>query len=113
MRIVNDVIFNSITSATTTSDPIDASYLLYASIQVKAAGSNPQGSLKVQVSNDKVAPGVSPSNFTDLTGATVSFTNNGAYLIPKFDCCYQFIRFVYTHTSSSGTITATMKGIGF
>lgn len=111
MRQLLEVIIPTQTGSTTISSPIASENLLYISVMAVATGTE-VGSVRIQVSNDKVAPGFAPVNFVDLSGATIAVSSAGVYLIPKIELCYQFIRIVYTHTSGSGDITITTKTIG-
>jgi len=115
MRTANDLVFNATSvSGTTayTSDPIPAESMFQFTVQVVTAGSNPNGTLKVQMSNDLPGTNV-PTNFSDITSATVSTTNNGVYAIQKIDCCAQWLQVVYTNASGSGTVTARLKSNGY
>lgn len=98
---------------------IDASNLYSVSVQAIATGAMDSSTVKIQVSNDSPIgnQGFSssvwtPTNWADLTNATVTMTAAGNYLIPKTDLCYQFIRIVYTAVGSpAGTLTVKIKGM--
>jgi hypothetical protein len=90
--------------------PMPADHVLSASIHAVVTGTA-AGTLKVQVSNDP--PGNAVTNWVDLSGASVSTSGAGNYLIPKFDVSYEWIQLVYTKSSGTGTLTATIKTIGF
>lgn len=111
MRFTNDPILATVAASGTTvytsSTPQDTSYIFAGSIQVISTGA--VGTAKVQVSNDKK----NPANWTDLSGATVSVTGAGSFIIPKFDVCYRFIQVVYTNSSSTGNVTANFEGLGY
>lgn len=112
MRYSNDTIFSAVAVSETNaynSEAIDASSMYSVSAQAVTAGSNPNGAMKLQFSNDTQ----SPSSWSDVTNATVSTTNNGVYAIQKADICAMWIRFVYTNASGSGTITAAFKANGY
>ena len=114
MRAPNTLLFNgtAVTGTTAyTSDAIPAESMVYVSGQVVTAGSNPNGAFKLQFSNDYPLAG-SPTNWSDVTGATVSTTSNGVYAIQAVVVCAQFVRFVYTNASGSGTISARYKASG-
>jgi hypothetical protein len=115
MRTTNDLVFDAVavsgTDAFTTSW-IPAESMYQFSIQAVTTGSNPNGTLKAQFSNDNPTSG-SPSNATDITSATVSTTNNGVYAIQKTDICAQWLRFVYTNASGSGVLSARIKTNGY
>jgi len=106
MRQINDNIIPKQTAATVTTSAIPALNLFSASIQIAATGSA-AGTLKLQASNDDT----SPSNWSDVPSAFVGVTGAGAYLIPKTDLCYQFVRLVYANTGT-GTISVTFKALG-
>lgn len=111
MRPTNDPILATVaasgTNVYTSATPQDTSQVVAGSVQVISTGA--VGTAKLQVSNDKK----NPSNWTDLSGATVSVSGAGAFLIPKVDLCYRYIQLVYTNSSGSGNITANFQGIGF
>ena len=93
------------------SEALPADQMVYVSCQAVTAGSNPNGTLKLQFSNDNPTSGT-PTNWSDVTNATVSTTNNGVYAIQPALVCGQWVRFVYTNASGSGTITARYKASG-
>ncbi len=96
---------------------IDASQLLQISVQaVIASGTSPTGSVKIQASNDVCHTGNQPTpfvptNWTDISGATVSYTDNGSLLIPKLDLCYRWIRIVNTFGSGTGNVSVTIFAV--
>lgn len=93
--------------------------MLYISAQViTSSGSSPSATVKMQASND--IPSTSPSglpnqfvptNWTDVSGATVTITTNGTLLIPKTEICYRWVRFVVTFTSGTGNVSVNVFGI--
>lgn len=99
---------------------IDSSQVIAASAQVITTGTS-TGMLKFQFSNDTTqqcttdAKGkLQPTNWTDITSQSVSVSAAGAVGIPKFDCCYQFIRTVWTHTNAaSGTVSVEVNTKAF
>ena len=101
-------------SASSINGPsINSGYMLAVSAQVIQTGSS-TGAVKFQASNDPVGVPGNPSNWTDISGATVTVGAAGSFLIPKFEICYQWIRAVYTATNgSAGTVTILIKGLGF
>ena len=68
--------------------------------------------MKLQASNDEQPDlrnaGWVPTNWSDISGATVAISGAGAFLIPKTDLCYQWVRVVYTN---SGTGTQTRRKV--
>jgi hypothetical protein len=112
MRSVTETSLNAIdASVGAESDAIDASFLVAGSVQIISTGS-PSGDVKVQASNDLVTGSQVPTNWTDITGLSVTLSGAGTDLIPKFDICYQSIRIVAT-AGGTGTVTAKFKGVGF
>ena len=96
---------------------IDTSQVIYASLQVVATGTTPTFSVKLQASNDVPPTGTmgvgtwTPTNWSDISGATVSFTDVGAKMIPVTLIGYRYIRVVETYTSGTGTFSAQFFGI--
>jgi hypothetical protein len=111
MRFTNDPILATVaasgTNTYTSTNPQDTAQIIAGSVQVISTGA--VGTAKLQASNDKK----NPSNWTDISGATVSVTGTGIFLIPKMDLCYRYIQLVYTNSSGTGNITANFQGIGF
>lgn len=110
MRQVNDNIITSQAAATVTTVAIPSQNLFQASAQITATGSA-VGTLKMQASNDEPLNGSAPVNWSDIPSATVAVAAAGAFLIPKTDLCYQFVRLVYTNTGT-GTISVVFKALG-
>lgn len=111
MRQVNDNIITVQAAATVTTAAIPALNLFYASAQIAATGSA-AGTLKMQASNDDpVASNGVPTNWSDIPSATIVVTGAGAFLIPKTELCYQYVRLVYTNTGT-GTISVIFKALG-
>ncbi len=113
MRQLNDNIIPSQAAASVNSAAIPALNLFSCSVQIAGVG-GAAGTLALQASNDIAGmdgnPG-SPSNWSAIPSATVSVTGDGAFLIPKTDLCYQWIRVVYTNTGT-GTISVVLKALG-
>lgn len=111
MRQVNENIVPVQAAGAVTTAAIPALNLFYCSAQIAATGSA-AGTMKLQASNDDPTQGnVTPTNWSDISGATVSVSGAGAFLIPKTDLCYQYIRIVYTN-SGTGTISIVFKALG-
>ena len=77
---------------------------------------NGAGTLKVQVSNDPTPvnrPGsVDSGSWVDLSGATATLTSAGSGIINVTASPWRWMRVVWTHTGSGGTITAHFNGKG-
>lgn len=111
MRQVNDNIIPVQAAATVTTAAIPALNLFYCSVQITTTGSG-AGTLSIQASNDEShAANFVPVNFSDIPSATITVTGAGAFLIPKTDLCYQWVRLVYTNTGT-GTISVVFKALG-
>ncbi len=114
--MLNDLILsNSSASLSANGSAIDASFIIYGSCQVVATGA-PAGTVKVQASNDKplaynLMETFTPTNWSDVSGLTVNVTTSGAYLIPKFDVSYQWIRAVYTSTATGAQTITTVADV--
>ncbi len=111
MRQVNDNIIPAQTAATITTAAIPALNLFYCSAQITATGAG-AGTLVIQASNDDfTSPTTPPVNWSPIPAATITVTGAGAFLIPKTDLCYQWVRLVYTNTGS-GTVSVVFKALG-
>jgi hypothetical protein len=100
-------------AATINSAAIPSLNLFACSVQAVATGGSVAGTVKIQASNDvPVASSAVPTDWNDIPSATVSVTGAGAFLIPKLDLCYQYIRIVYTDSGTGGTIAVRVKALG-
>lgn len=86
------------------------------SMQAVNTGSS-TGALKLQFSNDIVNPSIpaaAPTNWSDISGATVTVDSAAVFAIPKTDLCYEWVRVVYTkNNGSAGTISVNVKTLGY
>lgn len=114
MRASTIVLLNAVdASKDEASAAVPASQLFYISAQVVSTGAS-TGTLKLQFSNDIVNPqapnGAAPTNWSDITGASVSVTAASVTAILKTEVCYAYIRAVYTHNNgSAGTVSANLQ----
>lgn len=105
-------------SASFNGSSIIADQLIACSAQAVNVGTG-VGTVKLQASND--GPGLRvdakgnplPTNWNDITGATVAVSGAGPFLIPKIDLGYRYIRAVYTFTSGTGTISVNIATLGY
>jgi hypothetical protein len=79
-------------------------------IQAVFAGSSPNGTFKLQISNDLANNVADVTNWIDLADSSYAITADGSYAwfisgIIKV----KFVRLVYTRTSGSGTLNATIS----
>jgi hypothetical protein len=111
MRQLNEIAIAKQTAANLSSPAILALNLFAGSAQAGCTGAA-AGTLKMQASNDDPAAGPSAvTNWSDIPSASVSVSGAGAYLIPKLDLCYQYVRLVYTN-SGTGTVQVVFKALG-
>jgi len=76
------------------------------STQYTTTGTAPTGTLKLQSSNDNV-------NWVDIPTASASISSVTTGVIPPLvDYAYLYIRAVWTQTSGTGTISATIVAKG-
>lgn len=110
MIYINAPVLSGVNAASSTqSNAIDASQLLQASAQV-VCSATATGTIKFQASNDygnSVSNSV-PTNWSDISGASVTCAGGTVYLIPKFDICYKWIRIAYVG-GGTGTVTVSIK----
>lgn len=114
MRPLNQVYFNAITGTTTGAKLWASSYY---SISLTGVGTSTlAGTIKMQASNDfdnsADLDSFSPSNWVDVASATATVTAATAFIMPKTDVCYQWVRFIFTASGGTGALTANIKTIG-
>jgi len=112
MRQLNQNIVPLQAATSVTTDAVPAENLFYMSAQIAITGAG-AGTMKLQASNDDTNGEVNtiPTNWSDIPSASVIVSGTGAFLIPKTEICYQYVRVVYTNTGS-GTISIVIKAIG-
>lgn len=119
MRFLDAVLLNnadaSAASATSTQ-AAEVNMMKLASVQVVATGTL-VGTLKLQFSNDIPTIsgiGATPINWTDIPSASVAVSGAGSFAIAPINIAYNWIRAVYTKTSSTGSpkVTVTAHCIG-
>lgn len=115
MRPSNILALSAIDASTAGSQhsaPIPTSQILACSVQVVAVGTL-TGAVSIEASNDPdknpADPSYAPTNWVAIPSATVTVSAAGQFLIPKTELCYEFIRIVYTKTTSTGTPTVTVR----
>jgi hypothetical protein len=97
------------------SDPIWLGHVLHYSIQAVYTGT-PNGSFKLQASNDKGAntndlENVSITNWTDISGSTINVSASGDLMYSLENIGYRWVRLVWTDTSSADPSTITVSQI--
>lgn len=135
MRMNARVIGSGLSMATNvTTQGVDLQY--YFGLSIHAIWTdNPQGTLKLQVSNDTVVadqagvnmagtytvptdPADAVTNWADYTGSVASTTtyssaSGGSLLWNAADTGYRWVRAAYVSASGSGVLTVNFLGKGF
>jgi hypothetical protein len=107
MRQLNEKALNQVTD--TSESIIKTDFHMACSIQVVSTGLT--GAVKLMFSNDEQAS--TPTNFSDISGATASVSGAGVFSIPKTEICYNFIKVVFTKSGGAGSVTANYHSYGF
>lgn len=119
MRPINEQVLTAAdASKDEASAPIRADQLFYMSVQAIMTGTS-SGTLKLQFSNDPCEGSIGqkvpvPTNWSDIANASVTITGTaGVFAIPKTELCYRFVRVMFAkNNGASGTVTATIQGMG-
>lgn len=97
-----DIITNGDMSANITSSDIPLDFKSGFSVQAVFTGA-PDGSFKMQVSNDDTA---SPTNWSDVTGSSQAITAAGDIMWVYDGAHFKWARIVFTFSSGTGTCNA-------
>jgi hypothetical protein len=120
MRNSNDLVFNAgdMSLASITSDTINLENILYLAVQAIWTGT-PTGTIKLQGSCDTGKTiagnldGVSVTNWTDITSATLAPSGAaGSGFIEIKETGIKWARLVYTRSGGSGSLTARFNAKG-
>lgn len=112
MRPLNDKVLDAV-AISTNSVEIKSDWQVACSVQVIATGTI-AGAVKLQFSNDAQGVAGLPTNWSDISGATVTLTGTaGVFSIPKTEICYNFMRVVLTVSGGTGTATANYHSFAF
>ncbi len=113
MRIQNEDLSLSGTDMTSniTSEAIWLGHIAYYSIQLVFTGT-PNGSFKLQVSNDIGAndlslASASITNWTDLAGSSTTVSASGDLMFNANNAGYRWVRVVWTNSTSANPSTIT------
>ncbi len=113
MRIQNEELSLSGTDMTSniTCDPIWLGHIAYYSIQLVFTGT-PDGSFKLQVSNDIGSNDLSiasatVTNWTDLAGSSTVVSASGDLMFNANNAGYRWVRLVWTNSASGSPSTIT------
>jgi hypothetical protein len=101
------------------SAKIDARQVYALSAIITSSDGTNAGTLKLQGSNDICAfgnmaiPDFTPTNWADITSATVTVAAGAIGYIAITQVCFAWIRAVWTPSAGAGTITVTVNSQGF
>lgn len=99
---------------TTTTGAFDLSSMTQVSAQAVFSDNAAAGTLKLQVSNDPPAStGKSPTNWSDVSGATATVASGATSLIVNTNVSYCWGRIAFASTGGSGTIAVAIKTNGY
>jgi hypothetical protein len=119
MRTVSGTIISGAADTSANGVAITADQMTQASaVATVAGGTSIVGTLKFQGSNDAprgspVPTGWTPTNWSDIAGASVAISGNGSFTLGPTNFAFRFVRAVYTYTSGTGgTISCAYTGHG-
>lgn len=124
MRIGNDSFIEEGTltdmSVDITSTPVWLGHICNYAIQLVFTGS-PNGSFRLQASNDEGNPSLAPTeqyagvtHWTDVQDSNQAITAAGNHMWTVENAGYRWVRFVWSVTSGTGTLTSAqfnVKGV--
>lgn len=106
-------------AATQEGSKATAGSLRRASVVFVVAGATtPEGTGKLQGSNDPPTGGTfdsrfTPTNWADVPDSSVNINANGSFATRSVEVCHRFIRPVFTYVGGSGgTVTAYLHAEG-
>ncbi len=101
--------YSAITAQTNTgtvdSAAIHAKFITSLSAQGVFTDNSAAGTLKLQWSNDVVAP----THWTDIASSSISVTAGGTVGTIVLPCCFEWIRVTYTRSGGAGTFSVRVK----
>lgn len=117
MRFSNDV-FTAADTGSVNFAAVDTNQIIAVSALATFSENTAAGTLKLQASNDHSAAGnlagaFVPTNWVDISGATVTIVAGASVLIPKTEVCYNYIRLVFTRTGGAGTMQVNLCSLGY
>jgi hypothetical protein len=115
MRPVNASVLSGADTISVNGSSIVADQLVSASFQATFGDTTAAGAIQIQASNDippagNVPASFTPTNWSNITGATSTVTAGVAPLILITSVCYRWMRVSYTSTTPG---TSTMNVIMF
>jgi hypothetical protein len=105
------IIVNQSMAASFESQPILLDQIYGFSFQAVFTGA-PEGSFKLQVSNDDKSFGFTPVNWTDVTGSTQIITEAGDIVWNFNGAFYKWVKVVYTRDAGTGSCDVTYSSKG-
>ena len=113
MKFANEKVVNAVSMASSfSSSPILLDQIYGFSFQAVFTGT-PNGSFKLQCSNDDVKLDSQIVNWSDISGTAQAITAAGSILYNVNYAFYKWVRIVYTASSGSGScdVTYASKGV--
>jgi len=114
MKPSNPIMINALSAASNkNSAAINATFMVYGSIQASFSDSAAAGTLVLQGSNDPeelLPAGAPPINWVNLAGATATVVAGASVnvgYVPYVTGSFRWLRAVWTHSAGAGTITVT------
>jgi hypothetical protein len=93
--------------------------LFAASVQVVTDGTDIEGTVVLQGSNDcrqdeSQTTAFTPTNWADIADTSLSISANGVLISSKIDLCYEWIRVKFTSTepTATGSVIVRLKVLG-
>jgi hypothetical protein len=112
MKFANEkVLTDEDMSADFVSDPILIDQIFGYSFQAIFSGS-PDGSFKLQASNDDVSRPQNVSNWTDIAGTALVITVDGDAMWNVTNAFYKWVRISWTVLSGTGSCSVTYASKG-
>lgn len=112
----NNPLFTSLAALNDqTSGPQWSEKIVRASFQLVTTDASADGTIQVQASNDQAygAPAnqFQPTNWNNL-GSPVTVSGLGSFLIPEFECSYEYLRLVWLSTATGAQTVAPIADTG-
>lgn len=112
MKFANEKVISSVSMAADfASVPILLDQIFGFSFQAVFTGS-PNGTFKLQASNDDLLPSQTPVNWTDIADSSQAISAAGDITWNYDACFFKWVRVVYVRSSGSGSCDVTYAAKG-
>jgi hypothetical protein len=113
MRYFNDTLVNATAATDQTTEVVDTRQVAAITFQCSmSAGATSTGDVYLDGSNDPAGTNLTPSNWSELTTATIADGDIGLLIADPSPFMWMRVRYV-VDTVGTGTITIRPKSIGF